>query len=338
MTNILVTGGTGFLGMRIISQLLQQGYHVRTTVRSLDSSSKVIEVLQKNNIDTSHLTFAAADLSKDEGWDDAMKEMDYVLSVASPVFFHVPKNEEEVIRPAIEGIQRILAAAKKADIQRVVMTSNFGAVGFSNQNKNSITTEEHWTDVNQKGLSAYEKSKLIAEQEAWKFAKANDIELVTINPVAILGPSLDNHVSGSFNMIKGLVTGSMSRIPNIPLNIVDVRDVADLHIRAMTTPEAAGHRFIASADGQITLQEIAELIRRERPAYAEKISTKKVPDVMLSIGALFNKEAQEGKLLLNMNRNVSNEQAKKILNWTPISTQEQAILASVDSLAQYNLI
>lgn len=218
------------------------------------------------------------------------------------------------------------------------MTSNFGAVGFSNHNKNSVTNEDHWTDVNQKGLSAYEKSKLIAEQEAWKFAKANDIELATINPVAILGLSLDNHVSGSFNIIKGLVTGSMSRVPNIPLNIVDVRDVADLHIRAMTTPEAAGQRFIASADGQITMQEIAELIRRERPEYSAKISTKKVPDLMLSIGALFNKEAKEGKLLLNMNRNVSNDKAKKILNWTPIATQEQAILASLDSLAKYGLI
>ena len=220
------------------------------------------------------------------------------------------------------------------------MTSNFGAVGFSNKDQSSITTEENWTNQDEPGLSAYEKSKLLAEKAAWDFVKNkdNDLEFATINPVAMLGPSLDSHVSGSFNIIKNLVDGSLKRVPNIPLNVVDVRDVARLHILAMTTPEANNQRFIATADGQISMPEIAQLIKHQRPELATQTSTKKLPNFVLGLGAKFNKEAKEGKLLLDMNRNVSNEQAKSMLGWRPIGTQEEAILEALDSMAKYNLI
>lgn len=341
MTNkVLVTGGTGFLGMRLINQLLKDGYEVRTTVRNLKSQDKVIKTMQDNGADTAKLTFAAADLSHDTGWDKAMEGIDYVFSVASPVFFEIPKDEEEVIRPAIDGITRILKAAKSAGVKRVVMTSNFGAVGFSNMDKNSVTTEDNWTDVNVKGLSAYEKSKLLAEKAAWDYIKGEGrgLEFATINPVAIYGPSLDSHVSGSFHLLENLMNGQMKRVPNIPLNVVDVRDVINLHIRAIFTPEANMERFIATSDGQISLPEIAALIRRERPEAAGKVSDKTVPNAALNIGALFNKQAREGKLLLNMNRNVSNDKAKSILGWTPVADKEQAVLAAVDSMIKYQLV
>lgn len=254
---VLVTGGTGFVGMRIISRLLEQGYDVQTTIRDLSKADKVIKTMQDNGISTERLMFVEADLSQDEP-----------------------------------------------------------------------------------GLSVYEKSKLLAEKAAWDFVENENttVEFATINPVAIFGPSLDAHVSGSFHLLENLLNGSMKRVPQIPLNVVDVRDVAELHILAMTNEQANGKRFIATADGQINLLEIAKLIKEKRPEIAQKVSTKKLPDFILSLGAKFNHQAKEGKLLLDMNRNVSNERAKTLLGWEPIATQEEAILAAIDSMAKFHLI
>lgn len=337
---VLVTGGTGFLGVHIILQLLQKGYNVKTTLRSISGKNKVIDTLKANGItNVDNLAFVEADLSKDDNWDAAMKGCDYVLSVASPVFMNIPKDENEAMQPAINGIIRILKAAGNASIKRVVMTSNFGAIGFSNKNSNTITTEADWTDPKEKGLSAYEKSKLLAERAAWDFIKKEGagMEFVTINPVAILGPALSDHISGSFGILQHLIDGSMKRVPNIPLNVVDVRDVADLHIRAMTNPRANGQRFLASADGQISMPEIAALLRNKKPDVAKKVSTKTIPNEFINLAALFNKQAKEAALLLKLNRKVSNEKAKKILGWTPISNNEEAILASIDSMIKFGI-
>jgi nucleoside-diphosphate-sugar epimerase len=245
-----------------------------------------------------------------------------------------------VIRPAVDGIVRVLKAARNASVKRVVMTSNFGAVGFSNKNLNTITTEADWTDSNEKGLSSYEKSKLLAERAAWDFIKqeGGKLEFATINPVAILGPSLSAHISGSFGILEHLLDGSMKAIPNIPLNIVDVRDVADLHIRAMTNPNANGQRFIASADGQISMPEIAALLKNKKPSVAKKVSTKTLPNWVIYLAALFNKQAKEGVLLLSMSRNVSNTKAKSILGWKPIANNEETILASINSMIKFGII
>ncbi|MEO1770212.1 SDR family oxidoreductase [Candidatus Enterococcus ferrettii] len=331
---VLVTGGTGFLALHIIHQLLQQNFQVRTTVRSLKRADYIKHTMSANGItDLSKLTFVEADLLKDDGWDQAVEDQEYVLSVASPVFFSVPKNEDEMIRPAVEGIQRILTAASKADVKRVVMTSNFGALGFSNLDHNKVTTEQDWTDEQQPGLSLYEKSKLLAEKAAWEFIE-NDrsgMEFATVNPVAILGPPLDDHTSGSFSVLK-MVFGKA--FPNLPLNVVDVRDVADIHIRAMTTPEARNQRFIASADGEITLLEIEELIRKERPQLASQLTTRTIPAWAIEIASYFNSRAKEGKLMLAMNRNISNQKAKDVLDWRPMFTKEQTVLDSIDSMVK----
>lgn len=338
---VLVTGGTGFLGMRIILQLLEKGYAVRTTIRNLKSKDKVIQTLSAHGITQfDKLSFSEAELTRDIGWEATMKGCRYVLSVASPVFFETPKDEQAAIRPAVEGITRILKFARDAGVKRVVMTSNFGAVGFSNTDKTSVTTEANWTDTQLKGLSVYEKSKTLAERAAWDFInkEGKGLEFATINPVAIFGPSLNAHISGSFHLLENLLNGSMKAIPNIPLNIVDVRDVADLHILAMTHPDANGQRFIASADGQITLPEIASLLKSKMPDVSVKVSTKKLSDRVLKLASFFNTQAKEGMMLLNVNRNVSNEKAKQTFGWKPVATQEETIIASVESMKRFGLI
>lgn len=335
---VLVTGGTGFVGIHIILQLMQQGYSVRTTVRSLTSTDKIIDTLNLHGVTSfDNISFFEADLLKDDNWSDIMEGCDYVLSVASPVFFEHVEKEEEMMRPAIEGIERILRIARDTGVKRVVMTSNFGAVGFSNKDVSTITTEEHWTNPNERGLSVYEKSKLLAERAAWDFInrEGKGLEFTTINPVAILGPTLSGHVSGSFMIIENLLDGSLKPVPNIPLNIVDVRDVADLHIRAMIHPNAKGHRFIASADGQISMPEMAKLLKSRYPTISSKVSTKIMPNFIVSIASLFNETAREGALFLKINRNVSNDNARDILGWEPTGSNEDAIIAAVDSMIQY---
>ncbi|GAA4925495.1 aldehyde reductase [Mucilaginibacter defluvii] len=338
---VLVTGGTGFVARQVILQLLQKGYRVRTTVRNLASTTELKKTLIDQGVAAiDHLSFAVAELTTDDNWQKVMEGCRYVLSVASPVFFEKPKNEQEAIRPAVEGILRILKFAKRAGVQRVVMTSNFGAVGFTQTDKSRETTESDWTDTTAKGLSVYEKSKTLAESAAWDFIRSEGggLEFVTINAVAIWGPTLDAHISGSFHLLKNLLYGSMKAIPDIALNVIDVRDVADLHIRAMLSPEAKGQRFIASADGQISLPEIAALLKKERPGVSGLVATRRLPTWILRLGALFNDQAKEALLFIRMNRNVSNQKARTVLGWHPIASQKDTLLASVDSMAKYNLI
>lgn len=338
---VLVTGGTGFVGMRIIQRLLEKEYLVRTTIRSKESIAKIKSTLQDNGIQSfQNLAFVQAELTEDANWEGAMTGSDYVLSVASPVFFDKPENEEEAIRPALEGTLRILRFARKTGVKRVVMTSNFGAVGFTQTDKSRPTNEDDWTNPEADGLSLYEKSKTLAEKAAWEFIKeqGGDLEFATINPVAILGPSLDSHISGSFILLKLLLEGTLKAIPDLPLNVVDVRDVARLHILAMETPEANGQRFIATADGQTSLREMGALLRAKRPEVSKLIPTGNLPTWVLKVASLFNEQAKEGVFMSKMQRDVSNNKAKTILGWNPIANQEETILAAVDSMIKYNLL
>ncbi|WP_334340532.1 NAD-dependent epimerase/dehydratase family protein [Companilactobacillus sp. HBUAS56275] len=339
MEKVLVTGGTGFLGLRLVMQLLNDGYDVRTTIRKRSGQDRIMRILKEYGTkNIQNISFIEADLSSDDNWLEAMQDRKYVFSVASPVFFGKIKNESDAIKPALDGTLRILKAANKSNVKRVVMTSNFGAVGFSK--KSGITTENDWTDPDEKGLSIYEKSKLLAEQAAWQYIGQPDVnlEFVTANPTAIFGPSLDQHVSGSFDLLKNILNAKMGKIPNLPLNVVDVRDVVDIEIKAMTTPGANLKRFIASADGQISIREIADLIRSQRNSLSTQVTDKLIPNWIVELGSLFNSRAREGKLMLHINRKISNQQAKDILGWTPVSDNQQAVLAAVDSLLKYKLV
>ncbi len=314
-TTVLVTGGTGFLGIHTVLQLLQQGYEVKTTLRSLSKKDTIINALQEGGItDFSRLSFLEADLTSDNNWDEAVKDCDYVLHMASPFPAQDPKDENELIIPARDGALRVLKASRDAGVKRVVLTSSFAAVGYSKDIKDHIFTEEDWTDVNAE-LPAYIKSKTVAEKSAWEFIEkeGNGLELSVINPVGIFGPAIGGITSASLDIaVSGILNGTMNQTPVFTMGVVDVRDVADIHIKAMIDPKAAGERFIATSNDVMSFYDVAELFKKERPQYAENIQP------LEPIDKEFYKE-------------MSNEKAKTILHWNPRS-REEALLASADSL------
>ena len=338
---VLVTGGTGYVGSHCILQLLQKGYNVKTTLRSMKRKGEVLEMMKTAGvISLDKLTFIETDLTKDANWDEAVKGCKYVLHVASPIAATMPKDENEMIRPAVDGTLRVLKAARDGGVKRVVITSNFGAIGYSHKDPNTIITEEEWTNPAQKDLSAYSRSKVLAERAAWDFMhrEGGDLELSVINPVFILGPSLGPNSPSGFDLLNMLLSGKMKAVPNIPFNIIDVRDVADLHIRAMTNHGAKGQRFLAMAGGKITMPEIALLLKNKMPSVAQKVSTKVLPNWVMYVAALFNKQAKDAAHLLKVSRKLSNEKVKKVLGWMPMANNEQAIIAAVESMIKFGTI
>lgn len=312
---VLVTGGTGFVGIHAIVQLLKNGYRVHTTLRSLTKADIVRNALKEAEITNfSDLSFFEADLTSDAGWNEAVSGCDYVLHIASPFPAHDPKDGNDLIIPARDGALRVLRAAQKAGVKRTVLTSSFAAVGYSITTKDHLFTEADWTD-HHVPLPAYIKSKTVAEKAAWDFIKneGGTMELTVINPVGIFGPSIGGICSASLDIaVSGILNGAVKESPDFTMGVVDVRDVVDIHIKAMEHPNAAGQRFIATADGVMSFYDVAELFKKERPLLAKNVVQMKPTPVE------FYKE-------------MSNEKAKTILGWNPRS-REKALLASVDSL------
>lgn len=337
---VLVTGGSGFLALHCIQQLLQKGYNVRTTIRSLKKKDEIIDALKEGGITSfDNLEFVEADLETDKNWNMAALGCEYVLHIASPIHLKIPKNENEMILPAVNGTLRVLKAARNANVKRVVMTSNFGAVGYSHTDTTTLITEDSWTNPEEKGLSAYNKSKVLAEKAAWDFINTNEgtPELAVINPVGIFGPSLGKSLSSGHELLKKIIDGSMKAVPNMTLTIVDVRDLADLHIRAMTSEAANGQRFLALSGGVLTLPQIAAFLKEQLGPRGKKISTKTLPNWVIRIAALFSPTAKNLVPQLGRYRNASNQKAKTVLQWLP-KTNEEALLAAAESLFKFGHI
>lgn len=313
---VLVTGGTGFVGVHTIAALLQQGYQVKTTLRSLSRQQEIIHALQSAGISAlDKLVLIEADLNADAGWQEAVKDCAYVLHVASPFPAKEPEDENELIVPAREGALRVLKAARDAGVKRVVLTSSFAAIGYSRERQGHVFTEEDWTNPAAEGVRGYIKSKAIAEKAAWDFIEreGGQLELTVINPTGIFGPAMGGISSASFDVIiKGIVGGAAKESPNFTFGVVDVRDVAQIHLLAMTHPEAKGQRFLASVEGTMSFYDVAALVKKQRPQYAGNIAP------MLPTDASFYVH-------------LSNQKATSILGWQPRS-REEAILASVDSI------
>jgi nucleoside-diphosphate-sugar epimerase len=337
---VLVTGGSGFVAGHCIRQLLDAGYRVRTTVRSLAREASVRATLKSAGADPgAMLAFAVADLMSDAGWADAATGCDFVLHVASPFPLTVPKDENELIVPAREGALRVLRAARDAGVKRVVLTSSFAAVGYGTAMKGAAFTESDWTDVNGAGVSPYAKSKTLAERAAWDFMarEGGALELAVVNPVGIFGPVLGSDFATSIEIIKRMMDGAVPGLPNLIFGVVDVRDVADLHLRAMTHPEAAGERFLATAGDFVTLQAIARMLKSRLGNAARRVPTRGLPDWLLRVIAIFDKSVGQIVPELGKVKNATSDKARRVLGWMPRSS-EDAVVATADSLMRNGLL
>jgi len=326
MGTVLVTGGSGYIGGWCVIGLLQQGYAVRTTVRSLTREGQVRSSLSKAVEIGDRLSFHAADLMSDAGWDEAAAGCDYVLHVASPLGVAEPKDPNELIIPARDGARRVIGAAIKAGVKRVVQTSSVAATSRPTRSPDSISDETQWTDLTLPRVSAYAQSKTLAEKAAWELigAAGGATTLATVNPALVLGPVLGHDFSESVQVVERLVSGRVPGLPRLGFNIVDVRDVADLHIRAMTAPEAAGQRFIA-AGAYAWMADIATTLREKLGTGAAKVPTRKVPDFVIRLAALFDKDLGAVTPGLGLKHDFSSAKAQRVLGWKPRPIEETVL-------------
>jgi nucleoside-diphosphate-sugar epimerase len=337
---VLVTGGSGFVGSRIILQLLAAGHQVRTTVRSLKRVDDVRTMLKQGGAEPgNHLSFFAADLESDPGWPDAVAGCDFVLHVASPFPASIPKREEELILPAREGTLRVLRAARDAGVKRVVLTSSFAAIGYGQKPRATPFDETNWTDLNGDDVRPYVKSKTLAERVAWDFiaSEGGALELSVVNPVGVFGPVLGPDYSTSILIVQRLMDGTIPGCPRIYFGVVDVRDVADLHILAMTHPAAKGERFLAIAGDFMSVRDIAQVLKSRLGTSAKRVPTLQLPDWVVRIAAMLDPAVKQIVPELGKQRNATNEKAKRMLGWAPRSN-EDAIVATAESLVRLKLL
>lgn len=340
---VLVTGGTGFLGAWVIVKLLAANYRVRTTVRSLKREKDVIAMLKAADVsDTSHVSFVEANLTDDAGWAEAVKDCSYVMHLASPVVSANPKNEEEVIGPARDGTLRVLRAARDAKVKRVVVTSSIYAVTYIRKGVDPATpfTEEDWADANFHKVNAYNKSKTIAERAAWAFVEkeGNGLELSVVNPGYIYGPVLADDFAAPMAWMTRLLNGEMPGCPNVTLNVIDVRDVADLHLVAMTDSRAKGERFLCVQQPPLSIKDISMTLREGLGKSARRCPKMGVPDFLIKLNAFIDPGVALIVPQLSIVDQISGEKAIKVLDWKPKFTAKEAVIAAGESLIKYGVI
>ncbi|MCB8981961.1 MAG: aldehyde reductase [Ardenticatenaceae bacterium] len=335
---VLVTGASGFVGMHCILQLLEKGYRVKGTVRSLAKADHLRQILQQHSQHTDRLELVEADLMQDAGWAEAVSGCHYVLHVASPFPSSTPKNEDDLIIPAREGTLRVLRAAHQAGVQRLVLTSSVAAISAGHESGNKTYDESDWSNLNGP-IEAYPKSKTLAEKAAWDYVNQPDVEmeLVAINPSLILGPVLDaRQTSTSAEVILKLLKREYPGMPRLNWGIVDVRDVAAAHVAAMTSPEAAGKRFVCSS-GSLWLVEIAKILNQHFASQGYKVPTWQLPDFAVRLAALFDPTIKLVVGGLGQETRLSNQQLKSILD-LPQYSPEDAVVAMGQSVIDLKVV
>ena len=341
MARVLVTGGTGFLGAHCLIQLLAAGHEARATVRDLARAAEVKAMLRQGGAGTGadRVALFAADLNADKGWPEAVAGCDYVLHVASPFPARAPKDENELIRPSRDGALRVLKAARDAGVRRVALTSSFAAIGYGAKNRKAAFTESDWTDPDDPTVQPYQRSKTIAERAAWDFMarEGGTLELAVINPVGILGPVLGADYSTSIHLVKRMIDGATPGCPDLWFGIVDARDVADLHIRAMTDPAARGERFLATAGHFLSVQQTAQILKDRLGDGGRAVSTRRLPNWLLRLVGLIDPEIRGMSPELGKRKDATSEKAQRLLGWKPRSPEE-AILATARSLIELGLL
>ncbi|WP_436531805.1 NAD-dependent epimerase/dehydratase family protein [Actinoplanes sp. HUAS TT8] len=328
MADVLVTGGSGYIAGWCTRALLDAGHSVRVTVRDLAREPRIRATLEPG----ADVRVVRADLGSDEGWADAVAGCDAVLHVASPTLTTVPRDDDEMVRPAVDGTLRVLRAARAAGVRRVVMTSAIGAIAYGHEPRDTPFTERDWTNVDA-GVGPYQKSKTLAERAAWEFAggPGRGLELATVNPTGVLGPVLGPDFSPSLGVISRMLDGSMPALLKFASGYVDVRDVAALHVLAMTAPAAAGERFIATAGHSLWQRDIAAVLRERLGERAAKVPTREMPLWAARGLARVNPQMGSLRMLLGRNLDATSAKAERLLGWKtrPI---EDTIAETAESL------
>ena len=334
MSTVFVSGGSGYIALHCIAKLIDRGFNVKTSLRSMNRKEEIIKSISKVVDCKDKINFCELDLLEDAGWDEAINGCDYVLHLASPVMFGVPKNSDVLIKPALGGIQRCIKSAVKNQVKRFVMTSSFAAIG-SGSDKIEFDDND-WTDLNNE-MHAYNISKTKAEKFLWDYINnldaAQKIEVCAINPVVVIGPSLSDDMGTSNLAIRKLLDGSMPFLPKFGIDLVDVKDVAEIHIEAMLNKDAAGKRFLLSSD-TIWYSEVAHILRENGFHKAPKYG---VPNFFIRLFALFDKEAKLALDRLGKKYTLHSNNAHDILNWKPRNI-ESAIIDTAKQLYELGVV
>ena len=336
---VLVTGVSGFIAKHVALDLLNTGFSVVGTIRNLDRADEVKQTLVNAKADVSELEFVQCDLGSDENWDDALSRCDYVQHVASPFPIKQPSDRFALVPAARDGALRVLKAAKNANIKRIVMTSSMVAMMYRARRPNQMEiNEDDWSDVNWNRLTPYIVSKTMSEKAAWQWADENDWKqnLVTINPGFVLGPALDEHIGTSLSVIKLFMTGAYPAVPPVAFPVVDVRDLAKLHVRAMTNDKTPGRRLIGSAN-TITMADMAKIIKNKFPDFARKIPTRQLPKFMVHLISIFDRTLKTIIPDLGVTP-VAKSQYVTELTGVEFRPADQAVIAAAQSLIDHDIV
>lgn len=337
-SSVLVTGASGFIGLHTVLKCMQNSYHVRATVRSDVQAEKVKKALS-NLVDISGLEFVNADLLKDDGWQSAVHGCDFVIHTASPYNPENPKDENVLIAPALDGTLRVLRAAMKEDVRRLVLLSTIGAIFDGHEGERKEFSEADWSDVDHPRL-IYHKGKTLAEQAAWKLINSDQntskMEMVAVNPTNVMGPVLDEHLHTSTEWYRTLMHAEVPGISRSQIDLVDVRDLTDILIRAMTTPQASGKRFICNS-ASITLLEFSQILYDHFSDRGYKIPHKLIPSAVIRFLGIFDSKVKAVADTIDWEYSLSTAQVRSVFGWQPRPYKE-TIIEMAESLIKYGLV